>query len=28
MTRHMKIDRLSIRRLNGTSKVPLLIHVQ
>src|SRR2546423_15640603 len=28
MTRHMKIDRLSISRLNGTSNVPLLIQVQ
>src|SRR2546428_6367571 len=28
MTRHMKIERLSIRMLNGTSKDPLLIHVQ
>src|SRR5438132_1485003 len=28
MTRHMKIDRLSTNRLNGTSNVPLLIQVQ
>ncbi len=28
MTRHMKIDRLSIRMLNGTLNEPLWIHVQ
>jgi hypothetical protein len=28
MTRHMKIERLSTSRLNGTSNVPLLIQVQ
>src|SRR2546427_2695367 len=28
ITRHMKIERLSTRRLNGTSNEPLLIQVQ